>query len=70
MPETAVDEYRFAARAKDQIRFAWKVFSMKPVSIPHSMNKAADHHLGLHVFRPDTAHIPTSPFLRDLVGHA
>ena len=56
MPETTVDKDRFLAANEHDIRFAWQVFAMEPISIAHSMETTSDEHFRLRIFALNSLH--------------
>jgi len=62
-------EDHFAARRKDKIGLSRQLWAMQPVTVSHSMNKAAHQHLGLHALTLDAPHIFGTALGGELVSH-
>jgi hypothetical protein len=60
VPETAMHEYNFATRRKNQIGLAGKIPAMKAIPVAHAMHEAADLHFRLGALAVDLAH-PLAP---------
>lgn len=69
MPKAAVDKYNLAPSGKDQVRLAWEVPSMEPVSVTHAVNQAPDFHLQPGVLRPDPRHYLRAAGGRYVIHH-
>ncbi len=59
MPEAAMNEHHALSRRENEVRRAWKVATVKPVTITASMQSSAHHHLGARVAAPDLGHLET-----------
>lgn len=56
VPEKAVDKYDFIMSCKNYIRITRQVFTMKGITVPHSVNNRSNYHLGLSILVTNTRH--------------
>ena len=64
MPEATVKKYDLLPAWKHEIWLTRKVFHVKAISVPESMNETPKLKLRLAAFAPDSTHILASFFRR------
>ena len=70
MPKTPVDEHYSATLGQNDVGAAREILPVKAEPKPNSVQKRADHFLGLCVLPADAAHQPTALLLREDISHS
>ena len=65
VPKAAMDKYNFPGSSKDKIGFAGKIGGVKPESVAHAMNQAANRDFGLAILAADATHPLAALFWRE-----
>lgn len=69
MPEAAMHEDDFAARAKNKIGLAGQIARVQPVTEAEGMDKAANDEFRFSVFRLNRRHVGRAPGWGEVIGH-
>lgn len=69
MPEASVHKDHLAARRKYKVGLARKILAMQPITVAHSVDKAANQHFGLHALALDAPHVFGAVLGGELVHH-
>ena len=69
MPEAPMHENNGLVFGEHDIRSAWKIPCMQPVTESCGMQRTADHHFGSGVLAADPGHHPGAGLLVDDIGH-
>lgn len=56
MPETTMNKYNFTFSGESNIWLTREIFSMKSVSVPHTVDHFTNHHLRASVFAFNLPH--------------